>query len=213
MPTKITFESKRVYGAVQRLLHLSVAGAVLVLMITGWGAQLLENRQVLRATSKVHLISGYLLLALLALRVLWGVVGPASARSGDFWHPHQWRLALFNQMKPAFRWGHDVRASAAYLVVYLAMLGLSFTGLGLAATEHDQGFTDFLRSWFDDVRLGEWFEGIHEVLALGVALFVFVHLLALWLHERFERTPKIQSMFTGFQYKPIQGEQLNDEIK
>ena len=57
-----------------------------IVKITHWGivAAVICNALLVGDGSIAHIYAGYLLAALLALRLVWGLIGPASARFGSF---------------------------------------------------------------------------------------------------------------------------------
>jgi Ni/Fe-hydrogenase 1 B-type cytochrome subunit len=199
MITNILLERRLVYGWFQRFLHLSIGLGVSLLGVTGWGAEFFEKGLYEKAVWQIHIIAGYWLIGAMSLRLLWGFVGPTHAKWKDSWHLKSW---ITRNWSP--RWGHDVRASLAYLLLYLFLVVMAMTGLGLTAVEHDQGV--FATLWFDRIDLGENFESVHEFFALAVAGFVVLHLGGMYFHEKWEGRPVFQSMWSGFQYRRIENE-------
>lgn len=195
---------RRVYDPLLRVLHWSIALSILALVVTSQVAEAFEHGPLEDAVWNLHILSGYVLSAALLARVLWALVGPASARWRDLWHPTAWKDALTRLRLPsAHRVGHDPIASLAYLFAYAVMALMVVTGLGLAAGEFQTGpLAPWLSgaAWVEDAM-----EDPHEfgfVLILG---FIGLHMAALVFHQlRGERVA--QSMVTGKQY-------LNVEVK
>lgn len=195
-------EPRRVFDPLLRLLHWTLALSIVLLIATSQLAEAFEEGPYENTLWNLHILTGYVLSAGLLTRLLWGVVGPLSARWRDLWHPAVWRDSLRNLRLPAaHRAGHDPIASLAYLFAYGVMALMVVTGLGLAASEFQSGpLAGWLgnASWLEDV-LGE----PHEVgfaLLLG---FVGLHMAALLFHQlRGERVA--QSMVTGKQYLDAQ---------
>ena len=191
-------ESRRVYDPLLRLLHAAIALSVLALITTSQLADWFEHGPYEDTLWNLHILSGYVLATSLLTRLLWGMVGPDSARWRDLWHPTAWKDSLKNLRLPsAHRVGHDPIASLAYLFAYGVMALMVVTGLGLAASEFQAGpLAGWLgnMSWLEDVL-----EDPHEagfVLMLG---FIGLHMAALVFHQlRGERVA--QSMLTGKQY-------------
>ena len=189
---------QRVYDPLLRLLHATIALTILALIVTSQLADLFEHSAYERTVWNLHILAGYGLSASLLARLLWGLVGPSSARWKDLWHPAAWKESLRKMRLPdAHRVGHDPIASLAYLFAYGVMALMVATGLGLAASEFQTGpLATWLghASWLEDV-LGD----PHEVgfaLMLG---FIGLHMAALVFHQlRGERVA--QSMLTGKQY-------------
>ena len=191
-------QPQRVFDPLLRLLHWVIALAIVALIATSQLADWFEHDPYEKTLWNLHILIGYTLTAGLLTRLLWGLVGPLSARWRDLWHPAVWKDSLSKLRLPAkHRAGHDPIASLAYLFAYGVMALMVVTGLGLAASEFQTGpLAGWLGNmpWLEDV-LGE----PHEVgfsLMLG---FIGLHLAALVFHQwRGERVA--QSMVTGRQY-------------
>ncbi|HEY9146342.1 MAG TPA: cytochrome b/b6 domain-containing protein [Thiobacillus sp.] len=188
----------RVFDPLLRLLHWVIALAIVALIVTSQLADWFEHGPYEKTLWNLHILIGYTLTAGLLTRLLWGLVGPVSARWRDLWHPAVWKDSLRKLRLPTkHRAGHDPIASLGYLFAYGVMALMVVTGLGLAASEFQTGpLAGWLGNmpWLEDV-LGE----PHEVgfsLMLG---FIGLHLAALVFHQwRGERVA--QSMVTGKQY-------------
>jgi Ni/Fe-hydrogenase 1 B-type cytochrome subunit len=191
-------QTRRVYDPLLRLLHATIGASIVALIVTSQLADWYEHDPYEKTLWNLHILSGYVLSAGLLARLLWGWVGPASARWRDLWHPTIWKDGLKNLRLPdARRVGHDPIASLAYLFAYGVMALMVATGLGLAASEFQSGpLAAWLgnASWLEDV-LGEPHEA-GFVMMLG---FIGLHMTALVFHHlRGERVA--QSMLTGKQY-------------
>lgn len=201
MPNAST-QPTRVYDPLLRVLHWTLALSILTLVATSQMAEGLEDGPYETVMWNVHIVAGYVLSAGLLARLLWGLVGPRSARWTDLWHPATWKESLQRLRLPiVHRAGHDPIASLAYLFAYAVMALMVVTGLGLAASEFQSGpLTPWLgqAEWLEDV-LGEPHEA-GFALMLG---FIGLHLAALVFHQlRGERVA--QSMVTGKQYLDAQ---------
>ena len=198
-------ERRRVYDPVLRSLHWWNAAAIVVLLATGWGSDLFEHGARERAVWTVHVYAGYGLVLGLVARLTWGIVGPRHARFSDMWHPQAWRELLTRfRLTADHRWGHDPIASAVYLAIYGMLAVMAVTGIELAATE--LGIGPLAGGALDQVWLGKLLEEPHEFFANFIAAFIFVHLSALWVHQRFGGVPVAQSMWTGVQVHTKRGE-------
>jgi Ni/Fe-hydrogenase 1 B-type cytochrome subunit len=192
----------RVFDPLLRLLHWVIALSIVSLIATSQLADWFEHGPYEKTLWNLHILTGYVLTASLLTRLLWGLVGPASARWRDLWHPAVWRDSLRKLRLPkAHRAGHDPLASLGYLFAYGVMALMVVTGLGLAASEFQAGP---LAGWLGNVA---WLEDVlgepHEFgfsLMLG---FIGLHLAALVFHRlRGERVA--QSMVTGKQYHTVE---------
>jgi cytochrome b len=197
---KITYRRQKVYDPALRLIHLWNGLAILFLMITIWISDLFDKGVGEDTLWQIHIFIGYALVVGIVARLAWGLVGPRHARYSDMWHPAAWWNAVrhFNlTTKPRF--GHNTLASAVYLLVYLLLIAMAVSGLGLAAIEHSMGP---FNSWFGDMTwLEDLFEEPHEIIYYLLMGFVVIHIAALIWHEYKDKTPVAQAMVTGYQYE------------
>lgn len=198
----------RVYDPLLRLLHASIAGAILALIVTSQLADGFEHGPYEDTLWNLHILSGYGLATSLLVRLLWGMIGPASARWRDLWHPAEWKASLQKLRLPGtHRVGHDPVASLAYLFAYGVMALMVVTGLGLAASEFQAGP---LAAWLGNAS---WLEDVlkdpHEAGFVLMLWFIGLHMTALVYHQlRGERVA--QSMLTGKQYRPTENRVQED---
>lgn len=197
---KITYRRQKVYDPALRLIHLWNGLAILFLIITVWISDLFDKGVGEDTLWQIHIFIGYALVVGIVARLAWGLVGPSHARYSDMWHPAAWWNAVrhFNlTTKPRF--GHNTLASAVYLLVYLLLIAMAVSGLGLAAIEHSMGP---FNSWFGDMTwLEDLFEEPHEIIYYLLMGFVVIHIAALIWHEYKDKTPVAQAMVTGYQYE------------
>ncbi|MEW5850916.1 MAG: cytochrome b/b6 domain-containing protein [Myxococcota bacterium] len=201
---ELRLERRKVYDGLLRAVHAVIGLSVVGLGATALFAETLEKGPARRAVWEAHALTGYVLAAALVVRVIWGLVGPRSARWSDLWHPRAWLQILRGRWPRSEGFGHDVAASGAYLVVYALLALMVLSGLALAGLELGMGP---LAAWlFDRVWLEELFEEPHEVGALLIAAFTVLHVGALIWHEWRERRPVAQAMVSGYQYRVISRE-------
>ena len=197
---KITYRRQKVYDPALRLIHLWNGLAILFLMVTIWISDLFDKGVGEDTLWQIHIFIGYALVVGIVARLAWGLVGPRHARYSDMWHPAAWWNAVrhFNlTTKPRF--GHNTLASAVYLLVYLLLIAMAVSGLGLAAIEHSMGP---FNAWFGDMAwLKDLFEEPHEIIYYLLMGFVVIHIAALIWHEYKDKTPVAQAMVTGYQYE------------
>lgn len=207
MTTLIRFNLQRVatFDGLLRLIHAWNALAILALIATGLIADEYEHSATGAALWRWHIQFGYALIGGLSARLIWGVLGPDSARWSDLWQPHEWLATLRSLPKlrlPAPRRGHDALASAVFILLYLVLAGMAVTGLALAAIDHNMG--PLTSQLGDSLGLKDFFEEPHEAMYGLVSSFIGLHLAALLWHQFFGKTPVAQAMVTGNQYLPTQ---------
>jgi len=131
----------------------------------------------------VHNTLGYTMAGLVALRLLWGLIGTRHARFTQFVRgPRAVRRYLTSMLrgKPAHHAGHNPAGALAIV----ALLGLTL----LVA----------LAGWASDASIGpRWLEKLHEPAVHGMLGVVLLHLggvlVGSWLH----RENLVAAMFTG----------------
>lgn len=194
------FETYRVYDPLLRLLHAWNALAIVGLIATSQVAEALEHSAGEDAAWQVHIQFGYALLGGLAARLLWGFVGPETARWSDLWHPREWAAMLRGRLSFPPRLGHDVRASLAFLALYGLLALMAATGLALAAVEFETGP---LAPWLGGAEgLKHAVKEPHEAGFALVLAFIGLHMAALLYHRFVLGKPVDQAMVTGEQHLP-----------
>ncbi|MHC4094101.1 MAG: cytochrome b/b6 domain-containing protein [Planctomycetota bacterium] len=197
----------RVWDIFVRSSHWVVAAAFFVAYLT-------EDDLLL-----LHVWAGYLLGALVVLRVLWGVVGPRHARFTDFvYRPgkvlgYLRDLALFRA--PRYL-GHSPAGGAMAIALWIGLLAAVWSGLELYAVEEGRGplaavsapRVEANASLFASARAnedredeeneaGDFWEEVHEVLANLVLLLVVLHIGGVALASLVHRENLARAMVTG----------------
>ena len=131
----------------------------------------------------VHVLAGYVLLALLAFRLIWGLVGSRYARFAEF-VPGPERIRSYLKSLLEGRPSHSVGHNPLGAVAIVALIGF-----GLAS-----GISGWLL--YEDIG-GEWMEELHELISNAMLGIVVLHvagvLIASWLH----RENLIRAMIDG----------------
>jgi cytochrome b len=131
----------------------------------------------------VHAVLGYTVLAMVAFRILWGVVGSRYARFGALPLAPRRALAYLRSLaagQPEHHVGHNPAGSLAIYVL-----------LALAATAALTGLAAFA-----DVG-GEWLRELHEGLAEAMLVAVLVHVAAVVASSLVHRENLTAAMLTG----------------
>lgn len=111
--------SLRLWDPLVRLFHVSIAGVFVA------------NYFFNEAGDDWHVWLGYYAVAWLAVRVVWGFLGPTSARWSDFW-PSPARLrahvrSLIDR-KPVHRLGHSPLGALVMVLMMALIFGMGLTG-------------------------------------------------------------------------------------
>lgn len=170
-------QTVKVWDPLIRIFHWSLATCFLL------------NFFLLEEGESAHEWVGYLTLALVAVRVVWGFIGPQNARFSDFW-PTPARIKhhlceLLHGGTPS----PDRHNPIGGLMILALLAGVVVTGLsGWLAT------TDLF--WGED-----WIEDLHETSANLVMGLVGFHVVAVVWFSRRGPHNLIRIMLTGYRDK------------
>jgi len=134
----------------------------------------------------VHVALGYLMLALIGFRFVWGLVGTRYARFRSFAFGPSRVLSYLGSLlrgSPEHYVGHNPAGS--WVIYGLLLLGM-LTGVTGYATYSDLG--------------GEAFEELHEVFASAMLALVALHIAGVIVSSLLHRENLVRSMISG--YKP-----------
>lgn len=163
----------KVWDPFVRVFHWSLATLFLVAYVTG------------DEVEQVHIAIGYAIAGLVALRVIWGFVGPAHARFGNFVKSPRQVLGYLRDVAlfraPRYL-GHNPAGGAMIIALLVMLVGTSITGTMMT---------------MDAYWGAKWVEEIHEVFAnLTVGLIVF-HVLGVLLASFEQGENLVKAMITG----------------
>lgn len=177
----------RVWDPLVRLFHWSLVAAVLIAFVT-------EDELL-----GLHLAAGYTVLALIGLRLVWGLVGPRHARWSDFVRGPRATLAyLMDALKgrAARHLGHNPAGAAMVLALLLGLTATALSGMAvLGASELSGPLAPYLR------ELSPWathrLEEVHEVVANLTLLLIPLHLLGVAFASLQHRENLVRAMIDG----------------
>lgn len=163
----------KVWDPFVRLFHWSLASLFLIAYLTG------------DEIEKVHIVAGYTIGGLVALRIIWGFVGPKHARFANFVRSPRVVLAYLRDVAllraPRYL-GHNP-AGGAMIVALLVMLAITaVTGFSLT--------TDA----FWGLR---WVKEVHEVFANLTVGLVVLHVLGVVVASFEHKENLVTAMVTG----------------
>jgi cytochrome b len=166
-------QSQPVWDVFVRLFHWTLVSCVVV------------NYFVLDDGKTLHQWVGYLALALVLARIVWGFIGSTYARFSDFFPTPGRLLRHLRQLKagnPEMHWGHNPLGALMILALISLVLGLGVTG-----------WMQTLDAYWGE----EWLQELHELLGNVLIGLATLHALAAIVMGRLERTRLIRAMFTG----------------
>ena len=200
------FTRRKIYDYFLIFLHWWNALSIFCLMLTIWIKPLLKPldnwKEVLYT---LHTYIGYALIFGLALRIIWGIIGPEHAKFINMFQPSLYfraiKLRKFKLLKTQ-DWGHDILGSLAYLKVYMLLFIQAITGLYLAAKVLSIGpFMNFLVFTSEKTLSDKIMKKTHEIIFYILIIFIIIHIFMLVYTEVKEKIPVAQSMLSGFQYR------------
>lgn len=183
----------KVWDPFVRIFHWGLAAAFLTAFVV-------EDHNL-----SVHSWAGYTALALVALRIAWGLVGPRHARFSDFVRaPREaFRYALQTVTGRAERHlGHNPAGGLMVIVLLAAVALIGLSGMATLAVEEGAGpLAGLLAGVGHDA--GEWIGEVHEFLANATMLLVGVHVAGVVVESLVHRENLVRAMVTG--RKPVRG--------
>lgn len=138
----------------------------------------------------LHETIGYIVLALVCVRILWGFIGTRHARFSDF--PPSPKAAI-GQVGSLLRWKRDPHAGHSPLGA-LMIYNLLATLLVIVAS----GWMMTTNTWFGI----KWVEELHELAVHWAELSVVLHVLAVVVESRRLGVNLPRSMLTGYKDLP-----------
>ena len=193
----------RVWDPAVRLFHWSLVAA----FATAW----LSADEV----QPVHEIAGYTVAALVAFRLVWGVVGGRYARFAQFVTGPGAALAYLGQVvrgSERRHIGHNPAGAAMILALLATLSGTALTGWLMAEPDRLTLLPDLpaivAPAWADDDgddgdrKGGEALEEVHEVLANLMLVLVALHVGGVVLTSVRHRENLARAMVTGDKRPP-----------
>jgi len=163
----------RVWDPLVRLLHWSLVGLFAFSYLTGdeW--------------KQAHILSGYAIIGLLAVRIVWGFVGTRHARFSNFIYSPVTtaRFLVDTVAMQASRYiGHNPAGGAMVIALLLSISGIAATGY-MMTTDAYWGV--------------EWVEEVHELLANLTLGLIALHIAGVVLASIEHKENLVRAMITG----------------
>jgi cytochrome b len=183
---EVTFRQDRIYvwDPFVRIFHWTLVAAFTV-------AYLIEE------PLTVHVWAGYVVGALVLVRIIWGFFGSGHARFSDFAYSPAEVLSYLRDMiaSHAKRYsGHSPGGAAMVFALLLFLAATVVTGLIVYGGEHQAGP---LAGMFSKAT-GEAVEEAHELFANVTLALVFFHLVGVAFASFAHRENLVRAMITGY---------------
>ncbi|WP_136066672.1 cytochrome b/b6 domain-containing protein [Modicisalibacter radicis] len=163
----------RIWDPLVRLFHWSLVIAFTIAWLTGDDGQ------------QRHEWAGYVVAALVAMRLVWGLMGPRYARFGQFVRSPRMIARYLSQMmkrdEPRYL-GHNPAGGAMIVILLGALSGTALTGW-MYTTDAFWGI--------------EWVEETHELLANSLLFLIGLHVAGVLVSSWMHRENLIRAMWTG----------------
>jgi cytochrome b len=148
-----------------------------------------------------HVFLGYVMLALVGFRIVWGFVGGHYARFSSFAFSPKAGLNYLREVlaqRAERHIGHNPAGSQAIYLLLLLVLVVSVTGIFIFSGEEQHGA---LASWMG-IATGRVFKKLHEASAIFMLLVVAGHVAGVVLESLAHKENLARSMVTGFKSAP-----------
>lgn len=182
-------EAKRIliWDLPTRLFHWLLAASFFTALATGDSDRFRD----------IHVVSGYLVLALLAFRLAWGFAGSRYARFKSFMFGLP---AVTSYLRDLLAWraqrylGHNPPGSWAIFAMLALGLLICLTGILVWGAEESHGvLAGFSTHW-----LGEITKELHESLSWWMLALVIAHVAGVLVESRAHRENLAKAMLTGY---------------
>lgn len=171
----------KIWDLFVRIFHWSV---VLIFMLDFW---LIEDD----GSWSLHRILGYTLAGLVVMRIIWGFIGPHTARFASFFPTPQRVKNHLNDLKQRTvdpREGHNPMGGAMVILLLTMLIVITFSG--------------WMQTW--DMFWGEeWLEEVHEISANITMFLVTLHVAAVIIMTKVTGIPLLRTMLTGKRTGPL----------
>ena len=147
----------------------------------------------------LHVWAGYVLLAVIAVRLAWGFIGTRHARFSDFVTSPSTALTYIKdtlRLKAKRYLGHNPAGGLMIVTMLASLVITGASGLLLyGAEEHAGPFA----AWFvsESHMWEELLEGIHEFFANFTVLLVVVHLAGVLVESVLHKENLVSAMWSG----------------
>lgn len=147
----------------------------------------------------IHSFAGYTVLALLLLRIIWGLVGTRHARFSDFIYSPQTIKSFVKDtfyLRAKRYLGHNPAGGAMILAMIISLLLTTSTGIAVYGIEEQAGP---LANWFiyKDSLWGDILEETHEFFSNFTLLLVFIHVTGVIFESFIHKENLVKSIIDG----------------
>lgn len=151
----------------------------------------------------VHTWAGYLILALILVRTLWGIIGTRHARFSDFVYRPATILQFVRDtlaLRARRYIGHNPAGGAMVILLMLSLLVTTVSGVLVLGAEDQSGPAAalFIQSGY---FWAEMLEEVHEFFANFTVFLVAIHVAGVIVEGLIHRENLVAAMLTGFKQR------------
>jgi cytochrome b561 len=172
------------WGSLSRAFHWILGLAIIVMLAYGWWFNHIAPRPVRYFHRSIHADIGYMILLLMAIRLIWRAINPVPALPAGsplwervFARVNHWALYIVTMLVAVLGWAH----SGAHKPDYADWFGL-FRVPQFTAT--DKANADFYEDW-------------HIWMAYVLIALVVIHLIAALVHRFVKHDQVVTRMLRG----------------
>ncbi|MBK1650410.1 cytochrome b/b6 domain-containing protein [Rhabdochromatium marinum] len=184
----------RVWDPLVRIFHWS--------LVAGFATAFIVEDDLLG----IHVWAGYLVLALISVRLVWGLIGTRHARFSDFVRSPGAVLgylrAVVHLRAPRYL-GHNPAGGAMIVLLLISVAATGISGLALYGAEEFAGPLAGMMRGLPPV-LGDVLEESHEVFAYVTLGLILIHVVGVLVSSLLHRENLIGSMISGYKRAEIQ---------
>lgn len=184
--TRRADESVLIWDLPTRVFHWLLAISFFLAWLTHESSRFLD----------VHVFAGYLFAALVAFRLLWGVLGGRYARFNAFaWSLRDASTYVIHALRGRARrhLGHNPAGSWAIYALLALGLAVAVTGIGTLGGEERHGPLAGVLSF----RAGDVLHEVHETAASVMLILVLAHLVGVLVESVLHRENLVAAMVNG----------------
>lgn len=170
-----------------RLFHWTLASSFAVAWLTSDGDR----------WHSLHVFAGYLMLGMVAFRVVWGFVGSHFSRFATFWFGPTQAISYLKEVmagNAARHVGHNPTGSVAIYILLALTVAVGFSGIVTMGGDEQQGIA---AGWFSFSEIA-LLKKLHEVGAILMLLVVGGHITGVVVESVQHKENLARSMVTGF---------------
>lgn len=182
-----TKQNTKVWDPLVRVLHWILVAAFVIAFATEDDLMTL------------HVWSGYLIAAVIAVRLLWGIIGTQHARFTDFVTSPRVAFSYVKdilQLKARRYIGHNPAGGLMIVALLISLIITTITGIAVYGAEEHAGpmaslFVNSGDRWEDAL------EELHEFFANFSLLLVVIHVAGVLLESLIHKENLVRSMING----------------